>query len=48
MEMVLLATQQLAKRLGIAAITLQTWRSQGIGIPNTVFAAFQAQMTPTS
>ena len=33
MEMVLLTTQQLAKRLGIAAITLQIWRSQGIGIP---------------
>ena len=33
MEMVLLTTLQLAKRLGIAAITLQIWRSQGIGIP---------------
>lgn len=33
MEMVLLTTAQLAKRLGIAAITLQIWRSQGIGIP---------------
>jgi len=33
MEMVMLTTQQLAKRLGIAAITLQIWRSQGIGIP---------------
>lgn len=33
MEMVLLTTQQLAKRLGIAAITLQIWRSQGIGVP---------------
>ena len=33
MEMVLLTTLQLAKRLGIAPITLQIWRSQGIGIP---------------
>jgi hypothetical protein len=33
METVLLTTLQLAKRLGIAAITLQIWRSQGIGIP---------------
>ena len=33
MEMVLLTTAQLAKRLGIAPITLQIWRSQGIGIP---------------
>lgn len=33
MKMVLLTTLQLAKRLGIAAITLQIWRSQGIGIP---------------
>ena len=33
MEMVLLTTLQLAKRLGIAAIMLQIWRSQGIGIP---------------
>ena len=33
MEMVLLTTAQLGKRLGIAAITLQIWRSQGIGIP---------------
>ena len=33
MEMVMLTTAQLAKRLGIAAITLQIWRSQGIGIP---------------
>jgi transcriptional antiterminator RfaH len=33
MEMVLLTTAQLAKRLGIAAITLQIWRGQGIGIP---------------
>ena len=32
MEMVLLTTAQLAKRLGIAPITLQIWRSQGIGI----------------
>jgi transcriptional antiterminator RfaH len=32
MEMVLLTTLQLAKRLGIAPITLQIWRSQGIGI----------------
>jgi hypothetical protein len=32
MEMVLLTTLQLVKRLGIAAITLQIWRSQGIGI----------------
>ena len=33
METVLLTTLQLAKRLGIAPITLQIWRSQGIGIP---------------
>jgi transcriptional antiterminator RfaH len=33
MEMVLLTTAQRAKRLGIAPITLQIWRSQGIGIP---------------
>ncbi len=33
METVLLTTLQLAKRLGIAPITLQSWRSQGIGIP---------------
>jgi DNA-binding transcriptional MerR regulator len=33
MEMVFLTTLQLAKRLGIAPITLQIWRSQGIGIP---------------
>lgn len=33
MEMVSLTTLQLAKRLGIAPITLQIWRSQGIGIP---------------
>ncbi len=33
MEMVLLTTLQLAKRLGTAPVTLQIWRSQGIGIP---------------
>ena len=33
METVMLTTLQLAKRLGIAPITLQIWRSQGIGIP---------------
>ena len=33
MGMVMLTTAQLAKRLGIAPITLQIWRSQGIGIP---------------
>ena len=33
MEMVLLTTLQLAKRLGIAPITLQIWRSHGICIP---------------
>ena len=33
MEMVLLTTAQLGKRLGIAPITLQIWRGQGIGIP---------------
>ena len=33
METVLLTTLQLGKRLGIAPITLQIWRGQGIGIP---------------
>jgi transcriptional antiterminator RfaH len=33
METVLLTTSQLARRLGLASITLQIWRSQGIGIP---------------
>ena len=33
METVLLTTLQLAKRLGLAPITLQIWRSQGVGIP---------------
>ena len=33
METVLLTTAQLAKRLGLAPITLQIWRSQGVGIP---------------
>ena len=33
MDSVLLTTQQLAQRLGLALITLQTWRSHGLGIP---------------
>ena len=33
MDPVLLTTQQLAQRLGLAPITLQLWRSQGLGIP---------------
>lgn len=33
MDSVLLTTQQLAQRLGLAPITLQTWRAQGVGIP---------------
>jgi DNA-binding transcriptional MerR regulator len=33
MDSVLLTTQQLAQRLGLAPITLQLWRSQGLGIP---------------
>ena len=33
MDSVLLTTQQLAQRLGLALITLQTWRAQGLGIP---------------
>jgi DNA-binding transcriptional MerR regulator len=33
MDSVLLTTQQLAQRLGLASITLQFWRAQGIGIP---------------
>ncbi len=33
MEMVLLTTAQLAKRPDIAPITLQIWRSRGIGVP---------------
>ncbi len=33
MDSVLLTTQQLAQRLGLALITLQTWRAQGVGIP---------------
>jgi len=33
METVLLTTLQLAKRLGLSPITIQIWRSQGLGIP---------------
>jgi hypothetical protein len=33
MDSVLLTTQQLAQRLGLASITLKLWRSQGVGIP---------------
>ena len=33
MNTVLLTTQQLATRLGLAPITLQIWRKQGIGFP---------------
>ena len=47
METVLLTTLQLAKRLGIAAITLQIWRSQGIGIP-FVKCVFQAMADSVS
>lgn len=33
MDTVLLTTSQLAERLGLATITLQIWRGQGLGIP---------------
>ena len=33
MNTVLLTTQQLATRLGLAPITLQIWRKQGVGLP---------------
>lgn len=33
MDSVLLTTQQLAQRLGLAPITLKLWRAQGLGIP---------------
>jgi len=33
MDTVLLTTQQLATRLGLAPITLQIWRKQGVGLP---------------
>jgi DNA-binding transcriptional MerR regulator len=33
MDTVLLTTAQLAERLGLATITLQVWRAQGLGIP---------------